>query len=103
MLSPSATPAHQLTATPASYLTYSFPLPARRYVGILACQRDPLLSTLDAEVTRCDKVVRAPAAAPGKGKKAKVAIEEVLDEWEVELDDTGACTASELGGGVLVC
>ncbi|KAL8279570.1 hypothetical protein RQP46_008132 [Phenoliferia psychrophenolica] len=74
-----------------SYLTYSFPLPTRRYVGVLACQRDPLLTQLDAEVIRCDKVVRAPAAAAaagGKGKKTKAPVEELPEEWEIELDDT---------------
>lgn len=88
--SAAATPPHQLrTATPPSYLSYSFPLPERRYVGLLACQRDPLLESLDAEVIRCDKVLRAPVAPAGKGKKAKAPVEELADEWEVELDDTG--------------
>ncbi|KAK4699223.1 misacylated tRNA(Ala) deacylase, partial [Phenoliferia sp. Uapishka_3] len=88
MLAHPPTPAHQLTATPSSYLTYDFPLPAKKYVGILAAQRDPLLTTLDAEVLRCDRVVRAPIAAAGKGKKAKAPLEEVPDEWEIELDDS---------------
>ncbi|KAI5481728.1 threonyl/alanyl tRNA synthetase, class II-like putative editing domain containing protein [Pseudohyphozyma bogoriensis] len=86
----SSTPIHllprQKTATPSTYLKYSFPLPqGKRYVGILACQLDPLLTTLDSTVIKCEKkVVAPPAGKPKKGAKAA----EVPDEWEVELEDT---------------
>jgi hypothetical protein len=76
------------SATPSTYAKLTFDLPERRYVGILACQRDPLLSTLETTVTRCDKL--APLIAKGKGKKGDaVKVEEApADEWEVELLDT---------------
>ncbi|GAA5886821.1 hypothetical protein JCM6882_005900 [Rhodosporidiobolus microsporus] len=71
------------------YLDLRFPLPETpRYVGMLACQRDPLLALLDTAVVRCDKVAPV-AAAPAGGKKGKKAVAEpVKDEWEVELHDT---------------
>lgn len=86
-------PPHLLpTATPASYLRYAFDLPEQRFVGLLACQRDPLSTTLDTKVTRCDKV-KVPldrvATAGAKGKKVTGAALEV-SEWEVELLDTGS-------------
>lgn len=78
------------SATPSTYAKLTFDLPERRYVGILACQRDPLLSTLETTVTRCDKV--ALPVAKGKGKKgaadAAKAEDIPADEWEVELLDT---------------
>ncbi|BGP01753.1 hypothetical protein RTG_01770 [Rhodotorula toruloides ATCC 204091] len=79
------------TARPSTYAKLTFDLPERRYVGILACQRDPLLSTLETTVTRCDKVAPVPVAK-GKGKKgaadAAKAEDVPADEWEVELLDT---------------
>ncbi|BGP18079.1 hypothetical protein JCM10213_006530 [Rhodosporidiobolus nylandii] len=75
------------TATPASYADLRFPLPPateKRYVGLLACQRDPLLRELETSVASCRKVEAAP---PAKGKKGAKA-EPVKDEWEVELLDT---------------
>ncbi|GAA6063220.1 hypothetical protein JCM10212_002442 [Sporobolomyces blumeae] len=88
-----STPASRLSSRPtpthAEYLDLRFDLPEKRYVGCLACQRDPLLSELVATVTRCEKV--KPAAAPvSKGKKGKKEQDPapVADEWEVELSDT---------------
>lgn len=100
------------TKTPQSYLEYDFPLPTQRYVGLLACQRelvmslrnsvvilileigglgDPLLTSLVTEVVKCTK--REPSAAPAAGKKkgkgSAAVTEEVKDEYEVELIDTG--------------
>ncbi|GAA6048506.1 hypothetical protein JCM3770_006527 [Rhodotorula araucariae] len=84
-------------ALPADYARLDFPLPAKRYVGMLACQRDPLASSLETEVVRCDKVAPAPPAAAfkgGKGKKGAVPApatevqQPQQDEWEIELLDT---------------
>lgn len=80
------------TATPASYLRHAFTIPRKAFVGLLACQRDPLLSSLTTEVTRCDKRPPAPVVKGKKGKGA--AVNEVPDEWEVELLDTGASCLS---------
>ncbi|GAA6003584.1 putative alanine--tRNA ligase [Rhodotorula paludigena] len=86
---PSAMTASSL-ATPPSYASLAFPLPEKRYVGMLRCQIDPLAQTLVTTVARCDKI--APAAKSGGGKKAKGALSEVdappAEEWEVELFDT---------------
>jgi len=99
------------TATPQSYLDFDFPLPTQRYVGLLACQRklrllaravgwpgaervsvgvlgDPLLTSVVSEVVKCTKRAAVPAAV-GDKKKGKRVVEEVGDEWEVELIDTG--------------
>ncbi|KPV72447.1 uncharacterized protein RHOBADRAFT_55913 [Rhodotorula graminis WP1] len=78
---------------PPDYAHVSFPLPNKRYVGMLKCQLDPLATTLDTEVVRCDKVKPqpAPAAAPTKGKKAAAApasTTDSKDEYEVELLDS---------------
>ncbi|GAA5879029.1 hypothetical protein JCM16303_001274 [Sporobolomyces ruberrimus] len=83
--------------TPQSYLDLKFALPEKRYVGCLACQRDPLLETLVATVLRCDKVEKAlPAAAKGKKAKKDAPPAPVEDLWELELDDT---VAFPTGGG----
>ncbi|GAA5880544.1 hypothetical protein JCM8547_002277 [Rhodosporidiobolus lusitaniae] len=80
------------SSIPSSYLDLRFHLPQKRYVGLLACQRDPLLSTLTTRVVRCDKVTVAPFAPAEAGKKAKKGTKdeaaEKKDEWEVELEDT---------------
>lgn len=82
------------SATPAHYLDLRFALPAKAYVGCLACQRDPLARQLDTQVVRCDKVVPVSVAGGGagggkKGKKGPTtAAVEQKDEWEVELLDT---------------
>ncbi|GAA5889028.1 hypothetical protein JCM8208_007748 [Rhodotorula glutinis] len=84
---------------PPDYAHLSFPLPDKRYVGMLKCQLDPLAATLETKVVRCDKVKPAAPAAPpkglakgvAKGKKAPVPekhIQDTQDEWEVELLDT---------------
>ncbi|GAA5862738.1 hypothetical protein JCM1840_002657 [Sporobolomyces johnsonii] len=81
-------------STPQDYLELTFPLPKSPWVGMLACQRDPLLSTLTTTVLRCDKVEKALPAAAAKGKKGKKdaapspPAEEPRDEWEIELADT---------------
>ncbi|KAM0751105.1 ThrRS/AlaRS common domain-containing protein [Meredithblackwellia eburnea MCA 4105] len=92
---PSQTTNRTQTATPANYLTYSFPLPEHRYVGILACQRDPLLTELVATVVKCEKLVRGPEKAEGAGKKkagkrdaGSEVMKPVEDQWELILDDT---------------
>ncbi|POY71709.1 hypothetical protein BMF94_5301 [Rhodotorula taiwanensis] len=106
-VAPSSTP---FSSSPApfestSYAHVTFPLPEKRYVGMLHCQRDPLASTLVTRVVRCDKVKVAslPAAvaskAAGKGKKGATAAAPPpsssseaspapAEEWEVELEDT---------------
>lgn len=89
MFSTQPTPPHMLpTATPASYLDMRFELPERRYVGLLACQRDPLLFKYTTKVIRCDKKKQEPAAAaaPKKGKKVEAVAEPEC--WEIELEDT---------------
>ncbi|GAA5971986.1 hypothetical protein JCM11641_002442 [Rhodosporidiobolus odoratus] len=84
---------------PPSYLDLRFQLPdppQKRWVGMLACQRDPLLRKLVTTVVRCDKVAsqRAPFVNKGRGKgkkdKAGQQVQEVAleEEWEVELLDT---------------
>ncbi|GAA6023760.1 hypothetical protein JCM11491_006036 [Sporobolomyces phaffii] len=80
-----------MTTVAASYLDLEFDLPNKRYVGCLACQRDPLLLSLTATVLRSDKVQPAPPAltnGKGKGKGKKAAVEDEEDLWEIELDDT---------------
>ncbi|GAA5848505.1 hypothetical protein JCM5353_007455 [Sporobolomyces roseus] len=75
-------------STPQSYLDLRFNLPEKRYVGCLACQRDPLLSSLVVKILRCDKVQKAPPPS-AKGKKAKKD-DQIVDEdlWEIEMNDT---------------
>ncbi|GAA5934303.1 putative alanine--tRNA ligase [Sporobolomyces koalae] len=77
-------------STPASYLDLQFALPEKRYVGCLACQRDPLLSELQATVLRSDKVRKTAAPTQPNGKKGKKLVEPDTPEqlWEIELDDT---------------
>ncbi|SCV73990.1 BQ2448_6420 [Microbotryum intermedium] len=94
----------RLGFTPPDYARLTFALPEVKYVGMLACQRDPLLATLETEVIRCEKVVR-PVAATTKGKATKMAkaddkkvegtekglVEKqanTAQEWELELQDT---------------
>ncbi|GAA6004208.1 hypothetical protein JCM10207_002483 [Rhodosporidiobolus poonsookiae] len=102
-LSSAANEPHSSSSS-AGYLDLRFPLPERAYVGMLACQRDPLLRTLTTKVTRCTKV-EAPPPAPSKGKKAKpveaappapskgkkakpVEAAPATEEWDLELLDT---------------
>ncbi|KZT60499.1 ThrRS/AlaRS common domain-containing protein [Calocera cornea HHB12733] len=89
-------PAHLLAAQlPEDYvLPFAFPLPKHKFVGVLACQRDPLLRELVTTVTRCEKRT-APAPATGKGsgkggkgKKVEEKKEEAVELWEIELEDT---------------
>ncbi|BGP49969.1 hypothetical protein JCM10450v2_005874 [Rhodotorula kratochvilovae] len=102
-VSPSAPPSRlpssssSIAALPADYARLDFPLPAKRYVGMLACQRDPLASSLETEVVRCTKVAPAPPPAASKGGKGKKGVapsaaqeDDQLqqDEWEIELLDT---------------
>lgn len=94
---------HSTTTTGAQYAHIAFPLPTKRYVGMLHCQRDPLASELVTRVVRCEKAKAAesaPSAAAGgkskskgKGGKAPAPQEEAMtpavqEEWEVELEDT---------------
>ncbi|GAA5906613.1 putative alanine--tRNA ligase [Sporobolomyces salmoneus] len=86
---PSFSHAFDSSAPHPEYLDLNFELPEKRYVGCLACQRDPLLSSLNATVLRSDKVQKAAtAAAEGKGKKAKKTTEVEEELWEIELNDT---------------
>ncbi|EJT99642.1 ThrRS/AlaRS common domain-containing protein [Dacryopinax primogenitus] len=85
-------PAHLIAPSiPNDYLRpFSFPLPKHKFVGVLACQRDPLLKELDTKVTRCEKrSAPAPATGKGSGKGQKGKKDEpVVELWEVELEDT---------------
>lgn len=94
MFSTQPTPAHMLhspspTATPASYLSHAFELPKQRYVGLLACQRDPLLHQLRSRVVSCEQSVPATPVAAKKGKKAANAEAPAVPQlWEIQLEDT---------------
>ncbi|GAA5838827.1 hypothetical protein JCM11251_006751 [Rhodosporidiobolus azoricus] len=83
-----APPSPPSSTSSDDYLDLRFALPEKRYVGMLACQREPLLSSLDATVLRCDKVETTTSTSGGKKGKKATATAEVADEWEVELDDT---------------
>ncbi|GAA5977153.1 hypothetical protein JCM10908_004876 [Rhodotorula pacifica] len=86
--------------TTSQYAHVTFPLPDKRYVGMLHCQRDPLASTLVTRVLRCDKVKVATSGADKAAGKAKAkkggaatpatqeAAQTPAEEWEVELADT---------------
>jgi Ser-tRNA(Ala) deacylase AlaX len=90
--------AARLDATPSHYAHVTFPLPDKRYVGMLHCQRDPLAATLVTRVVRCDKVQKSSTsgadkksskAKPKKGSAAPPTEQDVVgDEWQVELADT---------------
>lgn len=86
--------AARLDATPSHYAHVTFPLPDKRYVGMLHCQRDPLAATLVTRVVRCDKVNRSSGAdtksAKAKAKKGSAIEQDVSvdEEWQVELADT---------------
>lgn len=76
--------------TPADYAKFNFLLPNERYVGLLACQRDPNLRKLETLVTACSERIDVPAPRnngkeKGKQKKAMLQEEKL---WEVELLDT---------------
>lgn len=62
-------------ATPADYVKYHpsvpLPLPTVRHVGLLACQLDPLLRTLETRILSASPAPPPPAAAPAKGGKAR--------------------------------
>ncbi|KAK4051713.1 hypothetical protein OIO90_004663 [Microbotryomycetes sp. JL221] len=83
------------SATPPTYLQHDFKLPRRRYVGMLACQRDPLLTELVTTVIRCDQRQDATSTTTtsNKNKKSKgtdtpAQHEGPLGDWEIELEDT---------------
>ena len=83
-----------LPLTPTSYHNATFDLPTHRYVGILACQRDPLLTILLTKVISCDKVIKQAIEVGGtEGKKAKgkgkTDVIRAEEEWEIQLEDTG--------------
>lgn len=88
--------AARLDATPSHYAHVTFPLPDKRYVGMLHCQRDPLAATLVTRVVRCDKVDKSKnssGASKAKAKKGSAAPPSeqdvsVDDEWQIELADT---------------
>lgn len=114
MFSTQPTPPSSPHCSPPSYLSFTFELPRRRYVGMLACQRtvpgtsrsstlltaptptgDPLLHQLTTRVVSCSKRALAAPAPASKGKKSKAVVEEAQpDEWEIELEDTGDLDAA---------
>ncbi|KAK4686478.1 hypothetical protein P7C73_g3642, partial [Tremellales sp. Uapishka_1] len=89
----------QTTATPKDYLRLHFDpsrLPEKRIVGLLACQRDPLLRTLRTTVHSASPAAFAvPPPQKGKANKKKVETPAASESptpvgklWEVELMDT---------------
>ncbi|KWU42491.1 ThrRS/AlaRS common domain-containing protein, partial [Rhodotorula sp. JG-1b] len=89
--------AARLDATPPHHYAHvTFPLPDKRYVGMLHCQRDPLAAALVTRVVRCDKVdnsKNSSGASKAKTKKGSAAPPSeqdvsVDDEWQIELADT---------------
>ncbi|TXT05025.1 hypothetical protein VHUM_03845 [Vanrija humicola] len=98
-------PALPPTATPADYSRIHFDpaaVPAKRIVGLLACQRDPLLRSLNSRVVAARPASDAPLAQKGrdrkkKGSEASSAATSAAPSgaatptgklWEVELEDT---------------
>ncbi|GAA5881847.1 hypothetical protein JCM3774_003056 [Rhodotorula dairenensis] len=64
------------TSAPHQYAHVTFPLPEKRYVGMLHCQRDPLAASLVTRVVRCDKVTTTTTqkvATSGGGANSKAA------------------------------
>ncbi|ODN89685.1 cytoplasmic protein [Cryptococcus wingfieldii CBS 7118] len=97
------------TATHKDYTRIHFDtanVPAKRIVGLLACQRDPLLHKMRTKVYAAREAsVTAPPPPKGKAKQKKGAApvngdarpEEKGKLWEVELLDT--VIFPEVGGG----
>lgn len=99
------------TATPSDYLRMPFTLPSGSLpVGLLACQRDPLLRSLETRIVRAHKAPTSAFALTSKWKskggknKANDTNSEPGDApaktagelWEVQLQDT---TLFPEGGG----
>ncbi|ORY22131.1 hypothetical protein BCR39DRAFT_552207, partial [Naematelia encephala] len=88
------------TSTPKDYHRLLFDpsaVPAKRIVGLLACQRDPLLRRMTTRVVAVrPAALAAPPAQRGKANKKKPVekVEEPSNEgtvgglWEVETEDT---------------
>ncbi|KZT36287.1 ThrRS/AlaRS common domain-containing protein [Sistotremastrum suecicum HHB10207 ss-3] len=90
---------------PQDYLTLPenyHPKP-RRFVGLLACQMDPTLRSLDSIITRMEKKTAEMATTKGKpkkaDKKAQAAASEA-EEWEIEFEDTGPPSAYSTGSDI---
>lgn len=90
------------TKTPADFVRFHpsvpLPLPTIRHVGLLACQLDPLLRTLQTKVLSAAPSAPPPVPAPAKGAKVKrktaTDVPELKVEaekgkiFEIELEDT---------------
>ncbi|KAH8924855.1 hypothetical protein BT69DRAFT_1260957 [Atractiella rhizophila] len=79
------------TSTPADYSRIPFQLPSPKFVGVLACQRDPLLSELNTKLLSIEKAV--PAKEKGKDKKkggagAGEGDKKGEEVWEAVFEDT---------------
>ncbi|KAJ3171080.1 hypothetical protein HDU88_008114 [Geranomyces variabilis] len=79
--------------TPADYLLLpsTFQPPSKRFVGLLACQADPFLRTLDTKIVRVERAptdATAGGKAAGKKKEKKPAAANSLVEWHFEFEDT---------------
>ena len=74
---------------PADYINIPFDLPTEeeRYVGILACQINPLLKTLETRVTKCSPVPSVGKEKPKKSVKG-AAKEEPKEEYAIQFQDT---------------
>ena len=74
---------------PGDYINIPFDLPTEeeRYVGILACQINPLLKTLETKVTKCSPVPSASKEKPKKSVKG-AAKEEPKEEYAIQFQDT---------------
>ncbi|KAL1407111.1 hypothetical protein Q8F55_006525 [Vanrija albida] len=93
-------PALPATPTPKDYSRIHFDpaaLPAKRIVGLLACQRDPLLRTLTRRVVAAHPAPDVPLAQKGRDRKKATPSSSAAPSgaatptgalWEVELEDT---------------
>lgn len=71
------------------YFTSPFPLPAQRIVGLLSCQIEPLVRSLDTRVVTCQVADKAaPSKETNQSKKAAKNKKVEEEEWEIELEDT---------------
>ncbi|KAJ3162334.1 hypothetical protein HDU86_004814 [Geranomyces michiganensis] len=82
-------------ATPTDYLLLpsTFKPPNKRFVGLLACQADPFLRTLETKVVRVERTpvdAAAKTAVKKKEKKPSSAASDapLLVEWQFEFEDT---------------
>jgi misacylated tRNA(Ala) deacylase len=72
-----------------TYLHVPFQLPERRFVGLLSCQCDAMLRSLDTRVVSCQKATQPAALKTNQAKKAaKTQAAPSQDVYEVVLEDT---------------